>query len=241
MARDSCTLFGVEGSWPSLFQPSVDNCGLCESPLGRLINHPGQQSNSAYLVTELNPFKKVDVKVRVCQSKQCMAIDQPFPADIGLFNICDKVLVSLDIMLEFREYFRRGHPLANVIMSKMSVLRLKCREEYSPTDSQLAYIKDLLYNGFYCFEMITIHYTKKDEPKKGMINLPELLQRLQFRWLECVVYTRIAKPFSLSVEEIPPLIPSVLSGDVIFDTEAEKKKCLPWIWFKAFRWPSNVT
>ena len=83
MARDSCTLFGVEGSWPSLFQPSVDNCGLCESPLGRPINHPGQQSNSAYLVTELNPFKKVDVKVRVCQSKQCMAIDQPFPADIG--------------------------------------------------------------------------------------------------------------------------------------------------------------
>ena len=83
MARDSCTLFGVEGSWPSLFQPSVDNCGLCESPLGRLINHPGQQSNSAYLVTELNPFKKVDVKVRVCQSRQCMAIHQPFPADIG--------------------------------------------------------------------------------------------------------------------------------------------------------------
>lgn len=31
------------------------------------------------------------------------------------------------------------------------------------------------------------------------------------------------KPFSLSVEEIPPLIPSVSSGDVIFDTEAEKK------------------
>ena len=56
-----------------------------------------------------------------------------------------------------------------------------------------------------------------------MINLPELLQRLRFRWLERVVYTRIAKPFSLSVEEIPPLIPSVLSGDVIFDTEAEKK------------------
>ena len=83
MARDSCTLFGVEGSWPSLFQPSVDNCGLCESPLGCPINHPGQQSNSAYLVTELNPFKKVDVKVRVCQSRQCMAIHQPFPADIG--------------------------------------------------------------------------------------------------------------------------------------------------------------
>lgn len=56
-----------------------------------------------------------------------------------------------------------------------------------------------------------------------MINLSELLQRLRFRWLERVVYTRIAKLFSLSVEEIPPLIPSVLSGNVIFNTEAEKK------------------
>ena len=58
-----------------------------------------------------------------------------------------------------------------------------------------------------------------------MINLPDLLQRLRLRWLERVVIPecRIAKPFSLSVEEIPPLIPSVLSGDVIFNTEAEKK------------------
>ena len=68
MARDSCTSFGVERLWPSLFQSSVDNCGLCDAPLGRLINHPGEQTNSAYLITELNAFKKVDVKVRVCQS-----------------------------------------------------------------------------------------------------------------------------------------------------------------------------
>ena len=46
MARDSCTSFGVEGSWPSLFQPSVDNCGLCDAPLEPLINHPGEQTNS---------------------------------------------------------------------------------------------------------------------------------------------------------------------------------------------------
>ena len=78
-------------------------------------------------------------------------------------------------------------------------------------------------NRFLYIFLFQIHYTKKDEPKKDMINLPELLQRLRFRWLERVVYTRIAKPFSLSVEEIPPLIPSVLSGDVIFNTEAEKK------------------
>jgi len=56
-----------------------------------------------------------------------------------------------------------------------------------------------------------------------MISLPEFLERVRLRWLERVVYTRIAKPFSVSVEEIPPLIPAVLSGDVVFNSESEKK------------------
>ena len=51
-----------------------------------------------------------------------------FHLPTGLFNVCDKVMISLDILLEFREYFRKGHPIGNVIMSKLSVLRMKCRE-----------------------------------------------------------------------------------------------------------------
>ena len=33
----------------------------------------------------------------------------------GLFNVSDKVLVSLDILLELREFFKKGHPIGNVI------------------------------------------------------------------------------------------------------------------------------
>jgi len=95
MARDSCTLFGVEGSWPSLFLPSENHCGLCASPLGPAINHPGQQSNSSYLISELNAFTKVDIKVRTCGNKECMAIHQPFPVDIGKVNTICKLLLGL--------------------------------------------------------------------------------------------------------------------------------------------------
>lgn len=131
---------------------------------------------------------------------------------------------------------------------------MKSREENSPTDNQLAYIKDLLYSGVYCFEIILslddvvcgvcgicpeiclgdgneknccsnsqIYYTKTDEPKKDMISLSEFLGKLRTRWLERIVYTKIAKPFSVSVEEIPPLIPTLLSWKKVCNTDCDKK------------------
>ena len=103
MTRDSCTLFGVsEGAWPELFCPLDENCGLCGSPLGQLINHPGQQSKDTYLITELNAFKKADIKVKTCSNKDCAAIHQPFPADIGTYLslLCENIL-SISILLGF--------------------------------------------------------------------------------------------------------------------------------------------
>ena len=47
---------------------------------------------------------------------------------IGLFNISDKLLVSLDILLEFREFFKKGHPPGNVIRAKILTLKAKCKE-----------------------------------------------------------------------------------------------------------------
>ena len=47
----------------------------------------------------------------------------------GLFNISDKVLVSLDILLEFREFFKKGHP-KNVIRAKLLTLAAKCKKVY---------------------------------------------------------------------------------------------------------------
>ena len=48
----------------------------------------------------------------------------------GLFNISDKVLVSLDILLEFREFFKKGHPIGNVIRAKLLTLAAKCKKVY---------------------------------------------------------------------------------------------------------------
>ena len=44
---------------------------------------------------------------------------------VGLFNISDKVLVSLDILLEWREEFKRGVPPTTAVESKLATLSKK--------------------------------------------------------------------------------------------------------------------
>ena len=63
---------------------------------------------------------------------------------------------------------------------------------------------------------------KKNESKKPMINLDDILKKLRMRWLERVVYTRVENKFCVSVEEIPPLLPSSMPGNAVYNTEADK-------------------
>ena len=40
----------------------------------------------------------------------------------GMFNISDKILVSLEIMIEWRHLFRRGVPISTAIESKLAAM-----------------------------------------------------------------------------------------------------------------------
>ena len=41
---------------------------------------------------------------------------------IGLFNICDKVFVALEILVQWRELFKRGVPLGVAIESSIAAV-----------------------------------------------------------------------------------------------------------------------
>lgn len=47
---------------------------------------------------------------------------------LGLFNAANKVLVGLDILLEWREYLKEGVPISNVIKRKLKALTLRVDE-----------------------------------------------------------------------------------------------------------------
>ena len=50
---------------------------------------------------------------------------------LGLFNVCDKILVAIDILLEWRELFKRGCPISSFIEAKSEQLLLKVNKVIS--------------------------------------------------------------------------------------------------------------
>ena len=60
-----------------------------------------------------------------CSNKDHTLISIVVSVTAGLLNVSDKVLVSLDILSEWREHFKRGSPISNVIDSKVSFLASK--------------------------------------------------------------------------------------------------------------------
>ena len=78
----NCLLGLVNKGWPEEFAPHNTDCQLCNSDVSSAIRHPGQKGKS-YLLTELNSFKTIAIKVKVCQNKECKAIHQSLPYDIG--------------------------------------------------------------------------------------------------------------------------------------------------------------
>jgi len=46
----------------------------------------------------------------------------------GLFNAGNKVLIGLDILLEWREYMKDGSPISNIVSRKLKALSLKIKE-----------------------------------------------------------------------------------------------------------------
>ena len=69
--------------------------------------------------------------------------------------------------------------------------------------------------------LLQVHFTKKYEPKKQMVNLDDYLKKLRMHWLELVLYMRLENQFFLFVEEIPSLLPSSMPGNAVYYTEAD--------------------
>ena len=78
----NCLLGLVDQAWPEEFVPNNNQCELCNCVLSSAISHPGQKGRS-YLLTELNPFKDISIRVKICQNSECKAMHQPLPYDIG--------------------------------------------------------------------------------------------------------------------------------------------------------------
>jgi len=78
-----------------------------------------------------------------------------------------------------------------------------------------------------CCSRKEITYNTDDSvDSSGPVPLEDLLEQIKYQWVERCTFTRSSKPFSVQGSSIPPVIAPKLRGEVILNTEMQKKSLL---------------
>ena len=74
-----------------------------------------------------------------------------------MFNISNKLFVTLDVLLDVRFHVRLGEPIHNCCISVMlsSLLHICQQGGVSITSEEKRYLEEKLYDGYFAFEAVT--------------------------------------------------------------------------------------
>ncbi|XP_077433916.1 HMG domain-containing protein 3 [Vanacampus margaritifer] len=143
----------VESGWPQFYESSATQCGLCKKPL-----YKGDQSTIAgqedcWLLTEML-IQTASLQLKVCLGAKCLALHSFTDLHLGLFNIGNKLLVTIDLLLKIRGKIRLGHPPSQAVRTLFDHVANHPVHSLSPEET--SQIQEFLLIGYWAFESLTL-------------------------------------------------------------------------------------
>ncbi|XP_047634992.1 HMG domain-containing protein 3 isoform X2 [Phacochoerus africanus] len=140
-------------SWSTYYESPSTQCLLCSSPLfkGGPDSLAGPQE--CWLLTA-SWLQVVTAQVKMCLNPQCLALHSFTDIYTGLFNVGNKLLVSLDLLFAIRNQIKLGEdPRVSISALLQSVQE---QTEKTLTSEELRQLQELLCNGYWAFECLTV-------------------------------------------------------------------------------------
>ncbi|XP_061643148.1 HMG domain-containing protein 3 isoform X3 [Phyllopteryx taeniolatus] len=143
----------VESGWPQFYESSATHCVLCKKPL-----YKGDQSTIAgqedcWLLTEML-VQTASLQLKVCLNARCLAMHSFTDLHPGLFNIGNRLLVSIDLLLTVRAKIRLGHPPSQAVRTLFDHVSNHPVHTLSP--EEMSQIQEFLLIGYWAFESLTL-------------------------------------------------------------------------------------
>ncbi|XP_067852199.1 HMG domain-containing protein 3 [Heptranchias perlo] len=142
-----------QNSWPNYFESSATICGLCDSQLFKGGHNSVAGPEECWLLTE-SQFQVVIVQTKICLNPHCLALHNFTDISSGLFNIGNKLLVSLDLLFKIRNHIKLGEDPRDVTTPILDSVQKFTEKTLS--EEQLNHLQELLWNGYWAFESLTI-------------------------------------------------------------------------------------
>ncbi|XP_039692453.1 HMG domain-containing protein 3 isoform X1 [Pteropus medius] len=140
-------------SWSNYYESPSTQCLLCSSPLFKGGENSLAGPQECWLLTA-SRLQVVTAQVKMCLNPQCLALHSFMDIYTGLFNVGNKLLVSLDLLFAIRNQIKLGE---DPRVSISSVLKsVQEQTEKTLTSEELSQVQELLCNGYWAFECLTV-------------------------------------------------------------------------------------
>ncbi|XP_069026966.1 HMG domain-containing protein 3 [Embiotoca jacksoni] len=143
----------IESGWPQFYESAATHCGLCNNPLfkGNQSTVAGQED--CWLLTE-TLLQTASLQLKVCLNLQCLALHSFTDLHPGLFNIGNRLLVSIDLFLKIRANIKLGQSPSQATRTVLGHVLNHPVHALSPDES--SQIQELLLSGYWAFECLTV-------------------------------------------------------------------------------------
>ncbi|KAM7000184.1 HMG domain-containing protein 3 isoform 2-T2 [Tautogolabrus adspersus] len=182
----------VESGWPQFYESAATHCGLCSYPLFK-----GDQSSVAgqevcWLLTE-TLFQTASLQLKVCLNVMCLVLHSFTDLHPGLFNIGNRLLVSIDLFLKIRASVKLGKPPSEAARTILD--HNPNHPVHTLSAEEFSQIQELLLSGYWAFECLTVRdyndmicgvcgVAPKLEVAKRYTNNVLELKNVEFTWPE---------------------------------------------------------
>ncbi|XP_029798924.1 HMG domain-containing protein 3 isoform X2 [Suricata suricatta] len=140
-------------SWSNYYESPSTQCLLCSSPLFKGGQNSLAGPQECWLLTA-SRLQVVTAQVKMCLNPHCLALHSFMDIYTGLFNVGNKLLVSLDLLFAIRNQIKLGEdPRVSVSAVLKSVQE---QTEKTLTSAELSQLQELLCNGYWAFECLTV-------------------------------------------------------------------------------------
>nr|XP_012597009.1 HMG domain-containing protein 3 [Microcebus murinus] len=140
-------------SWSNYYESPSTQCLLCSSPLFKGGQNSLAGPQECWLLTA-SRLQTVTAQVKMCLNPHCLALHSFMDIYTGLFNVGNKLLVSLDLLFAIRNQIKLGEdPRVSVSVVLKSVQE---QTEKTLTSEELHQLQELLCNGYWAFECLTV-------------------------------------------------------------------------------------
>uniref|UniRef100_A0AAY4CY93 HMG domain-containing protein n=1 Tax=Denticeps clupeoides TaxID=299321 RepID=A0AAY4CY93_9TELE len=214
----------LQTGWPCFYEPPAELCSLCQYPLFKGGHGSAAGQEDCWLLTESH-LQTATIQLKICINPQCLALHSLVDLYPGLFNVGNKLLVSVDLFFKIRNHIRLGHDPTLAALSTFVIYHLTVRD-YNDMICGVCGIAPKVEiaqrNTNNALLLHNVKFTWPDFAASDEVHVDEFWLTMENEALEQAAFPSSPPITRFDASIIAPFIPPLMRNSTVINTERDK-------------------